>query len=93
MFVAGTRYDVVVIGAGIAGLTAAMYCARQGLRTLVVSADLGGQLMLAVEVQNYPGFSSIGGFDLIRRVEEQARAYGAEIVYDDVVLCAIWIGM
>ena len=82
---AGTRYDVVIVGAGIAGLTAAMYCARQGLRTLVVSADLGGQLMLAVEVQNYPGFSSIRGFDLIRRVEEQARAYGAEIVYDDVV--------
>ena len=46
-----------------------------------------------VEVQNYPGFSSIRGFDLVRRVEEQARAYGAEIVYDDVVLCAIWIGM
>lgn len=78
-------YDVVIVGAGIAGLTAALYLARQGLRALVVSADLGGQLLLASEIQNFPGFDSIRGFELARRVEAQARAFGAEIVYDEVL--------
>lgn len=77
-------YDVLVIGAGIAGLTAALYSVRQGLRTLVVGADLGGQLLLAPEIQNFPGFESIRGFELIKRVEAQARAFGAEIVFDEV---------
>lgn len=79
------KYDVVIVGAGIAGLTAALYAARQKLSTLVVSADLGGQLLLTTEIQNFPGFMSIGGLELIRRVEEQAKTYGAEIVFDEVV--------
>lgn len=79
------EYDVVVVGAGIAGLTAALYATRQGLKTLVVGADLGGQLLLVSEIQNFPGFKSIRGFELIRRVEEQARSYGAEIIFDEVV--------
>jgi len=73
-------YDVIVVGAGIAGLTAALYSARQNLKTLVISADLGGQLLLASELQNYPGFIEIKGFELIKKVEEQARLYGAEFV-------------
>ena len=78
-------YDVIIIGAGIAGLSAALYTARQGLRTLVISKDIGGQLSLTDEVQNYPGFMSIKGLDLVRRVESQARAFGAEVVFDEVV--------
>lgn len=78
-------YDVVIIGAGIAGLTAALYSARQKMKTLVVSRDLGGQLLLAPEIQNFPGFKSISGYDLVKKVEEQARLYGAEVVYDEVV--------
>lgn len=77
-------YDVLIVGAGIAGLTAALYAARQGLRTLVVGADLGGQLLMASEIQNFPGFESVRGFELIQRVEAQARAYGAEIVFDEI---------
>jgi len=77
-------YDVIIIGAGIAGLTAALYSARQNLKTLVVSRDVGGQLLLTPEIQNFPGFTSISGFDLVRRVEEQARLYGAEIIFDEV---------
>ncbi|QOJ78574.1 FAD-dependent oxidoreductase [Infirmifilum lucidum] len=79
------RYDVVIVGAGIAGLTAALYAARQRLSTLVISADLGGQLLLTSEIQNFPGFMSISGLELIRKVEEQARAYGAHIIFDEVV--------
>ena len=81
----GRKYDVVVVGAGIAGLTAALYLSRQNLRTLVVSLDVGGQLMLAPEIQNYPGFKSIDGFSLAKRVEEQVRAFGAELKFDEVV--------
>ncbi len=76
--------DVIIVGAGIAGLTAALYTARQKMDTLVISADLGGQLLIAPEIQNYPGFLSISGFDLVKKIEEQAKAYGAEIVFDQV---------
>jgi len=78
-------YDVVIVGAGIAGLSSAIYSARQGLRTVVIGKDLGGQLLLTDEIQNYPGFMSISGIDLIRRVKRQARAFGAEVVFDEVV--------
>lgn len=79
------KFDVVIIGAGIAGLTAALYSARQRLSTLVVSVDLGGQLLLTSEIQNFPGFVSVSGLELVKKVEEQARLYGAQIVYDEVV--------
>jgi len=82
--VSSGRFDVIVVGAGIAGLTAALYSARQKLSTLVISVDLGGQLLLAGELQNFPGFVSISGVELIRKVEEQARLYGAQIVFDEV---------
>ncbi len=77
-------YDVIIVGAGIAGLTAALYASRQGLKTIVIGADLGGQLLLAPEIQNFPGFESIRGFELVRRVESQCRLYGVEIVFDEV---------
>ncbi|MGB9708537.1 MAG: NAD(P)/FAD-dependent oxidoreductase [Infirmifilum sp.] len=80
-----SKYDVIIVGAGIAGLTAALYAARQKLNTLVLSADLGGQLLLTQEIQNFPGFVSIGGLDLVKRVEEQAKLYGAHIIFDEVV--------
>jgi thioredoxin reductase (NADPH) len=82
------KYDVIIVGAGIAGLTAALYAARQKLSTLVISADLGGQLLLTNEIQNFPGFMSISGLELIRKVEEQAKTYGAEILFDEVTSIA-----
>jgi thioredoxin reductase (NADPH) len=76
-------YDVIIIGAGPAGLTAAIYTCRRKLKTLVLSKDLGGQALLASNVTNYPGFSSTSGFKLIRRFEKQARKFGAEIIYGE----------
>ncbi len=78
-------YDVVIVGGASAGLTAALYSSRQGLKTLVVTKDLGGQALLTSEIHNYPGHENIGGFELISKFKEQARSFGAEILYDEVV--------
>ncbi len=77
--------DVIIVGAGIAGLSAALYCSRQNLQTLVIGKDLGGQVLLVSEIQNYPGVPNTSGFNLIKKVERQARSFGAEIIFDEVV--------
>ncbi len=72
-------YDVIIIGAGPAGLTAAMYCARKSLTTLVLSIDIGGQVELTNDVENYPGFTLLTGPELIKRFEEHVKKYNVEI--------------
>ena len=79
-------YDVAVVGAGPAGLTAAMYAARKNLSTIVIALDLGGQVGLTTEVLNYPGFGAISGPDLAERYHEQAAKYEiAELIGERVV--------
>lgn len=78
-------YDCFIIGGGIAGLTAAIYAARAGLKTAVAeSLQCGGQSLFAHEIENYPGFSGSGA-ELAEKVREQAEAAGAEIVYDEII--------
>jgi thioredoxin reductase (NADPH) len=79
---ASASYDVVVNGAGPAGLTAAVYAASEGLRTLVTEWDApGGQAGTSSRIENYPGFpNGIGGADLAAGAYEQARRFGAEIL-------------
>ena len=79
-------YDIVIIGSGPAGLTAAIYAARALVRTLVIAGRVsGGQLMLTSGVENFPGFSNgIQGPDLMAEMRKQAERFGAEIVDEDV---------
>ncbi len=78
-------YDVIVIGSGPAGLTAALYTSRAKLKTLVVAGTMwGGQLLLTTEVENFPGFKEgILGPDLIDSMWKQAERFGSEMIFDD----------
>lgn len=77
-------YDLIVIGAGSAGLPAGMYAARYKLKTLVIGELLGGALTQSHCVENYPGYASITGTELMDKFAEHARLSGAEILADRV---------
>lgn len=78
-------YDVVIIGAGPAGMTAAVYTSRGNLATLMLERGIpGGQMANTEEVENYPGFESILGPELSTKMFEHAKKFGAEYAYGDV---------
>jgi len=77
-------YDLIIIGAGCAGLTSAIYSCRYNLKTLVIGQDMG-LLTKAHKVENWPGFRSISGAELMEKVKNHAESLGAKIVFGEIV--------
>lgn len=78
-------YDVVVIGSGPSGMTAALYASRSNLSTLMLERGVpGGQMINTAEIENYPGFNSILGPELSEKMFEGSKQFGAEYAYADV---------
>lgn len=78
-------YDVAIIGAGIAGMTAAIYARRAGKTVIMIEKEsVGGQITLSPRVENYPGFKEVSGLDLADSVFAQAMELGAELEVDEV---------
>jgi len=71
-------YDVIILGAGPAGLCASIYTARKLLKTLIISKDIGGQVVWTYDIENYLGFSQIDTTDLIKKFDEHVEKYGVE---------------
>ncbi|MFN4337133.1 MAG: NAD(P)/FAD-dependent oxidoreductase [Candidatus Nitrosocaldus sp.] len=78
------HHDIIVVGGGIAGLSAALFIARQGSDVLVLSQDLGGQLNLIPRLENYPGLILTSGELLARTLEQQVLTFGGKIRYERV---------
>ena len=79
-------YDVVIIGAGPAGLTAAIYTRRAAKKVLVLEAKVyGGQIVNALDIENYPAEEHISGYDFATKLYNQAKNLGAEIVFEKVI--------
>ncbi len=78
-------YDIIIIGAGAAGMTAALYAIRAGMKTIILEKmGIGGQITLTEAVENYPGFSFISGPDLMDKFEQHIKKFGVEVVYEEV---------
>ena len=77
-------YDVIIIGAGAAGLSAAIYAGRYRMKILVLGKDFGGAAATAGKIENYPGFSSIDGYELMNLMKKQTEELGVEFLDQEV---------
>lgn len=77
-------YDVLIVGAGPAGLTAGVYCARKMLTTAIISENIGGQALESWAIENYMGYRMVTGDDLMKKFEEQARSVNIRLELDRV---------
>lgn len=79
-------YDVIVIGAGTAGMTAGIYARRAGKKVLIIEEkNYGGQIINTPEVENYPGISKVSGFTFANNLYNQTRELGAEFKFEEVI--------
>ena len=78
-------YDVIIIGAGPAGLTSAIYSARYKMKTLVLFKEIGGQMMLAYDIENYPGFRKVSGEELTKKMKAQVDDLKVDMRNEEVV--------
>lgn len=76
-------YDLIIIGGGPAGMTAAVYAARKKMDTLLITTDFGGQPMWTMEIENYMGYQFITGPELMGKFEEQVRRFSVKILYQE----------
>ena len=75
-------YDAIIIGSGPAGLTAAIYLGRAGQKSVILEKEFpGGYTAKIADIENYPGFELVSGFDLTGTMAKQAENFGATIVY------------
>ena len=81
-----SMYDITIIGAGPAGITAAIYAARKKLKVLVLTKNLGGQIALAGNVGNYTGYKFISGYDLVKKFEEHLKSFDIDLKENTEVL-------
>ena len=81
----GESYDVVIVGAGPAGLTAGVYCARKMLNTIIITENIGGQALESWAIENYMGYRMIAGEDLMKKFEEQVRTLNIRLELDKVI--------
>ena len=81
-----TQYDVIIIGAGPAGLTAAIYASRANLKTLIIEAEVnGGKLSKTYEIENYPGIEKISGLELAEQLTRHGQKFGAKLISGKVL--------
>ena len=78
-------YDLIIIGGAMAALSSAIYAARKKINTVILTGKIGGQSLLTDNIENYPGFKSISGEELIQKVKEQVENLGVEIKIDKLV--------
>ena len=81
-------YDIAIIGAGPAGMTAAIYAARKQLGVLVLTKDIGGQTLLSSSVENYLGYNYISGEELVKKFEDHLNRFDVDIRYESVTTFA-----
>ena len=81
-----TNIDFLIIGAGSAGLTAAMYAARSRISTIVIdSSGSGGQVLQIADLENYPGiFPAVNGYEIAEKMQKQAESFGAKVIQTQV---------
>lgn len=77
-------FDVIIIGAGPTGMTAAMYASRRMMKTLVISKNIGGQIVWASDIKNYPGIEFAKGVDLADKMRKQVKDLGVDIKVEEV---------
>jgi NADH-dependent peroxiredoxin subunit F len=80
----GDTFDILIVGAGPAGLTAGVYCARKMLRTVIISENIGGQALESWAIENYMGYRLIPGEELMKKFEEQVRTLNIRLELDRV---------
>lgn len=77
-------YDLIIIGSGPAGMTAGLYAVRREMKTLIIGKEVGGQMVWASEIENYPGYEKISSFELINKFKDQTVKAGVEMISDEV---------